>query len=830
MNRLSILFAVLLGLCAQAFAQPKNRAQATLYTKVRGSEVYAAVVIRIDSDWYLYHTDLGHPDAIGAPTKFAFGGAPVTWGEVRMDAPKVKHVDDKYLGTYDYNYHTGRTTAYAKGELAPGADLAELALSISGQTCSDSAGTCVDYEETVRSSGEGADRYWEGWPEELGPAPGAAKAGGAGPEGTVQEGATRGDVGQPDPSQKVDPIGPPIPVDVGFDSRSRVTGKLYVRADEAAGTARAAVVLRVAPGYHVYHGPDAGDVGSAPGLPTVVTIEGGGVVWGETQYPAGERHPEVDGTWSHIHEGELRLLVDGLVSGAFDASGITASVEGLACDAKGCVPFEVTLEPLAGGDAAVFADLPVAEAGGAEGGADGGAGAVEPAGSEAGADAGGGALGTSQKSLLAYLGLAVLWGLITLLMPCTYPMIPITISYFTKQAMAREGKVLPLSLAYGGGIVLMFVVLGAALGKPVQYFANHPVTQLVIGGLFLFFALVLWGVINLQPPRALMQMAGKASRKGGMAGVFLMGLTLVVTSFSCTAPFVGDIIARGGALGWTRAILGMGVFGLTMAIPFVLLSLFPSRLQRMPSAGEWMHVLKVTLGFIEFAAAFKFFSGADLVWGLGMLPDELFLVIWLGTFLTLALFLFGRIRLVGETQHEIGPVRMAAGLATLIFSFYLVFGLLGFRMGPLMTAFLPGYRAERAAEWGGGGSGSAIREQIVIKDDLETALATAQAQNKLVLVNFTGFNCINCRQMEGSVFHDSEVEGELANYVEARLHVDRDGEPYEGQLALHERMNQTTSRPYYVVLDPSTRQPISRFPSATLAPTFAEFLRKARGG
>jgi thiol:disulfide interchange protein len=241
--------------------------------------------------------------------------------------------------------------------------------------------------------------------------------------------------------------------------------------------------------------------------------------------------------------------------------------------------------------------------------------------------------GGDQGGLTGFLLLAVGAGLLALVMPCTYPMIPITISFFTKQGEARGGKVLPLAIAYGAGIIAIFVLIGVIVGPVIIEFAVHPVTNLLIAVLFIAFSLVLFGVWNLQPPRFLMNLAGKASSQGGFLGVFLMGATLVVTSFTCTAPFVGSLLslgASGGDIG--RVALGMGVFGATMAVPFVLLSLVPGALTSMPKSGEWMHTIKVFLGFLELAAALKFLSNADLAWRWDSLPRELFLYLWAGIF------------------------------------------------------------------------------------------------------------------------------------------------------------------------------------------------------
>jgi thiol:disulfide interchange protein DsbD len=328
--------------------------------------------------------------------------------------------------------------------------------------------------------------------------------------------------------------------------------------------------------------------------------------------------------------------------------------------------------------------------------------------------------------------------LFTLLMPCTYPMIPITISYFTKQAAQRKTGTLPLSLAYGIGIVLIFVLIGVVVGPLIIRFATHPVTNLIIGGFFLLFALALFGIVDLQPPRFLLSAAGKASSQGGFFGVFLMGATLVVTSFTCTAPFVGTLLSTGASSGdLGRVALGMGVFGATMAIPFVFLSMVPGKVQALPRSGEWMHVLKVTLGFVEIAAALKFISNVDLVWQWGFLTRELFLVLWLGIFLVAALYLFGQIRLKGESTSEISPGRMVAGLFFSLFALYCGYGAFGNPMDPIMTAIIPNYSGRIASA--GDRSGPPVAAHTIVKDDYEGALAQAKSEGKLLLVNFTGF-------------------------------------------------------------------------------------------
>jgi thiol:disulfide interchange protein DsbD len=321
-------------------------------------------------------------------------------------------------------------------------------------------------------------------------------------------------------------------------------------------------------------------------------------------------------------------------------------------------------------------------------------------------------------------------------------MIPITISFFTKQAEARGGNVLPLSLLYGAGIVLIFVVIGVAVGPVIMAFATHPVTNLVLGSMFVLFAAALFGAITLNPPNSMMNLAGKASMTGGLVGVFLMGMTLVLTSFTCTAPFVGSLLsfAAGGSEGGSlmRIVVGMGTFGLTMAVPFTVLSLLPGKMQSLPSSGEWMDTLKVSLGFVELAAALKFFSNTDLVWGWGFLSRELFLLLWALIFAIAGAYLMGWIRVKGH-GGETTAGRMLAATFFLLFGAYCWHGYKGNEMDSIMTAIIPPYSS---ATGGGGGHASAParkKTHEIVIDDLEAAKKSALAQSKPVLINFTGF-------------------------------------------------------------------------------------------
>jgi thiol:disulfide interchange protein DsbD len=425
-------------------------------------------------------------------------------------------------------------------------------------------------------------------------------------------------------------------------------------------------------------------------------------------------------------------------------------------------------------------------------------------------------------------------GLFALVMPCTYPMIPITFSFFTKQADARGGKVLTLALTYGLGIIGMFALIGAlagVIGERIVPFAAHWITNVVIGGAFLVFALSLLGLFTLQPPRFLVDVAGKSRGAGGLTGVLLMGATLVISSFTCTAPVVALLLLPAVQSGDSlRPTVGMAVFGLTMALPFVLLALLPGRVRSLPRSGEWMNTLKVSLGFIELAAALKFFSNAEYVLQLHWMPTEVFFGAWTLIFTVLAVYLWGLV-----PRAAIGNGRRVGGLLSLVFAAYCVYGALGYKLDFVMNALAPAYSLAEIPGKDGHEKPAAYHELEV--DDYEAAVAQAKAQGKLVLVNLTGFTCSNCRMVEKGILPDPVIRPILEqHFVEARLHMDNEAAIPAGKWKRHLQLRQDlvegrTTTPTYVSVDPNTGKAIiehvlSGGPNAWLA-SYRQFLESS---
>ena len=536
-----------------------------------------------------------------------------------------------------------------------------------------------------------------------------------------------------------DPLANPLDGIPGFGVQDEGGDRLrIVKSEIKPAKARAGeivtleVTVEIDPGWHVYGAADLENE------PTVLLVRTGKFEEvGRQELPDGERH-EIFGVVAYWVAGrftikqDLRIAKD-LEPGSYE---VASDLSYMACNDSSCDPANRVGAPVA----KIIVEQGEARADQAE------VKAVPLANEESGDDDD----DIGKKSIWDLISLAFFGGLLALIMPCTYPMIPITMSFFTKQAEAKKGSALSLSLVYGVGIIAIFVLIGVIVGEPISKFATHYITNLVIGVLFLVFALALFGVINLQPPRFLMNYASKASMKSGYVGVFLMGATLVVTSFTCTVPFVGLVLAYGAKSGGLAlVVLGMGVFGLTMAVPFVILALLPGKLQAMPKSGEWMNTIKVFMGFVEVAAALKFFSMAEVQFqDIEFLPKELFLVLWTGIFAVASAYLFGWIKLKGDSG-EIGPGRLSMGVLVSMWTMYLAYGAMGHPMDRyVMPGLLPPYSAGDhiygPANPGGESTKSARANKhgakhVIVLDDYDKALAMARLQGRKLLVNFTGY-------------------------------------------------------------------------------------------
>lgn len=449
--------------------------------------------------------------------------------------------------------------------------------------------------------------------------------------------------------------------------------------------------------------------------------------------------------------------------------------------------------------------------------------------------ASGGLPSSRADGLFGFLLLAIGAGAAALLTPCVFPMIPLTVSYFTKHTDNRRESIRMAGL-YGFAIVLVFTGLGVAMSILVgaagaQTIAANPWVNLFIGSIFVLFALSLLGLFELRLPSGLVNYFNQQSNEqSGYLGVLFMALTLTLVSFSCTAPFVGALLAAAAGGTWFYPLAGMAAFSATFALPFVGFALFPKGLDSLPQSGSWMNAVKVTLGFVELAAALKFLSNADLVWGTNLLSRPLAIAITVVLFMLAGLYLLGKLRLKHEPEIEaIGSLRLLAATAFLGVALYMLPGLFGARLGAL-DAYLPPRQADDVSlmtQVSTGEKASASESAFAWHtDNIDAAFADAKQVNKPVFIDFTGYTCTNCRDMEANVFPKPPVASKFkSDFVLLRLYTDAPPKGTEFQ-QYQLKLTGTTALPTYAIVDPSDRSLVSHTSGTASVENFASFLEQ----
>lgn len=438
--------------------------------------------------------------------------------------------------------------------------------------------------------------------------------------------------------------------------------------------------------------------------------------------------------------------------------------------------------------------------------------------------------------LLAFAG-----GLAALLTPCVFPMIPMTVSFFTKQSENKAAGIRN-AILYGLSIIVIYVILGTAVAAifgadALNAMSTNPWFNIFFFVLLVVFAVSFFGAFEIVMPNSWVTFADKKSDKGGLIGIFFMAFTLALVSFSCTGPIVGSLLVQAASGGFMGPIIGMLGFSLALALPFGLFAAFPGFLNSLPKSGGWLNSVKVVLGFLELAFAFKFLSNTDMVWDLHILEREVFIAIWIAIFGALGFYLLGKIKLPHDSPMDHLPVsRLMLGLMVLSFTIYMIPGLWGAPL-KLISAFPPGSDyAESPNGVGYRGSGTAGGHSFNLPEgmhpgpqgipafeDYDKALAYAKQVNKPLILDFTGKACVNCRKMENMVWSDQVVKGMLTNdfilvslYVDLRKELE---EPYISKTTQKkirtvgqkwadfqlERFKQQ-GQPYYVLLDTNEKE------------------------
>ena len=438
----------------------------------------------------------------------------------------------------------------------------------------------------------------------------------------------------------------------------------------------------------------------------------------------------------------------------------------------------------------------------------------------------------SDHSLLYILLMGFVGGLLAVCMPCIWPIIPMTVSFFLKRAKADKRKGIRDAVTYGLSIIVIYLGLGllatALFGSDtLNAMSTNAVFNILLFLLLVAFALSFFGWFEIKLPDSWANAVdSKASATSGLLSIFLMAFTLVLVSFSCTAPIIGLLLVETTTSGnWVAPAVGMFGFALALALPFTLFALFPAWLKQAPKSGSWMTTLKVVLGFIELAFALKFLSVADLAYGWHLLDREVFLSLWIVIFALLGAYLCGWLKFQedevgGELQKPKPVVCIMGGLCSLAFAVYMLPGLWGAPC-KAVSAFAPPINTQDF--------NLNTRTVEARFTDYDLGMAAARAEGKPAFIDFTGFGCVNCRKMEAAVWTDPRVADRLNNdYVLISLYVD-DKTPLAEPIEVTDEQGNTrtlrtvgakwsylqshkfgaNAQPFYVILDPTTGKPLS---------------------
>lgn len=438
-------------------------------------------------------------------------------------------------------------------------------------------------------------------------------------------------------------------------------------------------------------------------------------------------------------------------------------------------------------------------------------------------------------------------GLVALFTPCVWPIIPMTVSFFLKRAKDKK-KGIRDAMTYGVSIIVIYLALGLAItaifgASSLNALATNAVFNIFFFLLLVVFALSFFGWFELTLPSSWTnKVDNKASSTSGLLSIFLMAFTLTLVSFSCTGPIIGFLLVEVSTSGSiTGPAIGMLGFAVALALPFTLFAMFPTWLKQAPKSGSWMNIIKVTLGFIELAFALKFFSVADLAYGWGLLDREVFLSLWIVIFGLLGLYLIGKLkfRSDGDDNRAMPVPCIVLGMLSLAFTVYMIPGLWGAPC-KAVSAFAPPMNTQDFNLYN-----NEVHPRF---KDYEQGMAAAKAEGKPVLIDFTGFGCVNCRKMEAAVWTDPQVADKLNNdFVLISLYVD-DKQPLDYPIEIVENGKKRTLRtigdkwsylqrskfganaqPFYVILD-NEGKPLARsYSYDENIDRYLEFLNKGLG-
>lgn len=433
----------------------------------------------------------------------------------------------------------------------------------------------------------------------------------------------------------------------------------------------------------------------------------------------------------------------------------------------------------------------------------------------------GGPDASPDKSFWGIFIAGMLGGFLALLTPCVFPMIPMTVSFFTKRSGNRK-KGIANALIYAASIIVIYVVLGLLVtvsfgSDALNDLASNGFFNMLFFVIFIIFAVSFFGAFEITLPSSLVNKADQASDRGGLIGIFFMAFTLSLVSFSCTGPIIGTLLVEAAhGRSYIGPVAGMFGFSFALAVPFALFAMFPGWLNSLPKSGGWLNTVKVCLGFIELALALKFLSNVDLAYHWGFLKREIFIVLWIIIFAMMGFYLLGKLRFSHDSEvSHIGIGRLIFAIFSFAFALYLTPGIWGAPL-KLISGFPP---PEFYKEWKTGLEGECPHD-LNCFHDFDEGMRYAKVQGKPVMIDFTGWSCVNCRKMEDNVWSDPKVLKRLSDdYVLISLYVDDKELLPEAQQSisattgkkikttgnkwsdLQASVYNTNSQPYYILLD-----------------------------
>ena len=423
-------------------------------------------------------------------------------------------------------------------------------------------------------------------------------------------------------------------------------------------------------------------------------------------------------------------------------------------------------------------------------------------------------LAIADNNISSFLILAMSMGFLALLTPCVFPMIPITISFFMHRSENTNSSPVKSATVYMLGIVLTFTFLGMMLAillgaSGANQLAANPIVNMFIAFLFIYFAMSLFGFYEIEIPESLRRLSLQKENSEGYVGILFMALTFTLTSFTCTVQFMGLILVAASQGEWFWPIIGMLIFSLAFASPFFFLALFPHYLTKLPQSGGWLNSVKVVMGFLELAAAFKFISNTDLVWNWNIFTYEVVLYLWALIMLLTGLYIFGLIKFKNDSPVTFSIQRSLFALSFILFGTYLAAGNHGYDINGNIKSYLPPKKYQSNLVW---------------NNNLDDAFIIAKEQNKNIFIDFTGVTCTNCRWMETNIFSINFIEELMSEYVLVSLYTDA-GEGYLEKREYQINRFETAALPYYVILDNNDKV-LSEFPGLTRnVEEFKDFLK-----